>query len=77
MRKAKSSAAPLHNFCGLVHISEIRFPEMGVRFIAVNDGVDSDDQMGNDFTPFRNIIKNKRCLGGGTTNGDSMNISNG
>ena len=57
--------------------TEIRFPEMGVRFIAVNDGVDSDDQMGNDFTPFRNIIKNKRCLGGGTTNGDSMNISNG
>ena len=49
------SAAP-HGFCGLVHISEIRFPEMGVRFIAVNDGVDSDDQMGNDFTPFRNII---------------------
>lgn len=56
MREAKLSAAPLHSFCGLVHISEIRFPEMGVRFIAVNDGVDSDDQMGNDFTPFRNII---------------------
>ena len=36
--------------------TEIRFPEMGVRFIAINDGVDSDDQMGNDFTPFRNII---------------------
>ena len=36
--------------------TEIRFPEMGVRFIAVNDGADSDDQMGNDFTPFRNII---------------------
>lgn len=36
--------------------TEIRFPEMGVRFVAVNDGVDSEDQMGNDFTPFRNII---------------------
>lgn len=36
--------------------TEIRFPELGVHFIAVNDGVDSDDQMGNDFTPFRNII---------------------
>ena len=36
--------------------TEIRFPEMGVRFIAVNDGVDSDNQMDNDFTPFRNII---------------------
>ena len=36
--------------------TEIRFPEMGVRFIAINDGVDSEDQLGNDFTPFRNII---------------------
>ncbi len=45
--------------------TEIRFPELGVRFIAVNDGVDSDDQMGNDFTPFRNIIKNLCCLRGG------------
>lgn len=40
--------------------TEIRFPELGVRFIAVNDGVDSEDQMGNDFTPFRNIIND--CL---------------
>lgn len=36
--------------------TEIRFPEMGVRFVAVNDGVDSDNQTDNDFTPFRNII---------------------
>ena len=36
--------------------TEIRFPEMGVRFVAVNDGVDSENQMDNDFTPFRNII---------------------
>ena len=36
--------------------TEVRFPEMGVRFIAVNDGVDSDNFMDNDFTPFRNII---------------------
>ena len=54
--------------------TEIRFPELGVRFIAVNDGVDSEDQLGNDFTPFRNIIKNKRCLGGGTTKGGFMNF---
>lgn len=35
--------------------TEIKFPENGVRFIAINDFVDStrDD---NDFTPFRNII---------------------
>ncbi len=53
MRTAKSSAAPLHNFCGLVHISEIVFPSYDVRFIAVNDGVDSE-RGDNDFTPFRN-----------------------
>ncbi len=36
--------------------------QKGVRLIAVNDGVDSargDD----DFTPFRNIMKNISCLG--------------
>ena len=43
--------------------TEIRFPEMGVRFIAVNDGVDSEDQSSNDFTPFRNIIKAIHCSG--------------
>ena len=35
--------------------TEIRFPELGVRFIAINDGVDSEDQSTNDFTPFRNF----------------------
>ena len=36
--------------------------QKGVRLIAINDGVDSargDD----DFTPFRNIMKNISCLG--------------
>ena len=36
--------------------TEIRFPELGIRFIAVNDGVDSDNPFDNDFVPFRNII---------------------
>ena len=36
--------------------TEVRFPDYGVRFIAINDGVDSDNQMDNDFTPFRNIM---------------------
>ena len=35
--------------------TEIMFPEHDVRFIAVNDGVDSK-QGDNEFTPFRNII---------------------
>ncbi len=36
--------------------TEITFPEAGVRFIAINDGVDSESNVDNDFTPFRNII---------------------
>ena len=55
MRKAKSSAAPLHNFCGLVHISEMVFPEYGVHFIAVNDGVDSI-KGDSEFTAIRNVF---------------------
>lgn len=39
--------------------TEIMFPEHDIHFIAVNDGVDSN-QGDNEFTPFRNIIKNKR-----------------
>ena len=54
--QVQNVSSPLHNLiCGLVHISEIRFPEMGVRFIAVNDGVDSE-RGDNDFTPFRNLF---------------------
>ena len=41
--------------------TEIRFPEMGIRFITVIDGVDSEDDSGNDFTPFRNIINEWYC----------------
>ena len=44
------------NYLEVGMYTEIRFPELGVRFIAINDGVDSEDQSDNDFTPFRNII---------------------
>lgn len=30
--------------------------EKGVRFIAINNGIDSANQQDNDFTPFLNII---------------------
>jgi DNA invertase Pin-like site-specific DNA recombinase len=36
--------------------TEITFPEADVRFIAINDGVDSQNSTDSDFTPFRNII---------------------
>ncbi len=35
--------------------TEIVFPSYDVRFIAVNDGVDSE-RGDNDFTPFRNLV---------------------
>lgn len=35
---------------------EIFFPEHGVRYIAVNDGVDTLDRPAMDVTPFRNIL---------------------
>ena len=41
--------------------TEIRFPEMGIRFIAISDGVDSEDASSNDFAPFRNIINEWYC----------------
>ena len=42
--------------------TEVRFPEAGVRFIAVSDGVDSDNASTNDFTPFRNIMNEMLSL---------------
>lgn len=43
------------NYLEVGMYTEIMFPEKDIRFIAVNDGVDSDQDDG-DFTPFRNII---------------------
>ncbi len=38
------------------YYTEIYFQNNDIRFIAVNDGVDSLSQVDNDFTPFKNII---------------------
>ena len=40
--------------------TEVTFPQNGVRFIAVNNGVDSANQSENDFAPFLNIM-NEYC----------------
>ena len=56
------------NYLEVGMYTEIRFLEMGVRFVAVNDGVDSDDPFDNDFTPFRNIINNLFCFSTMLTN---------
>lgn len=36
--------------------TEVMFPEKDVRFIAINNGIDSANQTENDFTPFLNIM---------------------
>lgn len=36
--------------------TEVMFKDKGVRFIAVNNGIDSSKQNDNDFTPFLNIM---------------------
>lgn len=38
------------------YYTEVAFPEAEVRFIAINNGVDSANQQDSDFTPFLNII---------------------
>ena len=41
--------------------TDVLFPEKGVRFIAISNGVDSAQQQENDFTPFLNIINEWYC----------------
>ena len=50
------------NYLQVGMYTEMIFPQKGVRFIAINDGVDSA-QGDNDFAPLRNIFKNISCLG--------------
>lgn len=44
------------NYLKVGFYTEILFPDKGVRFIAVNNGIDSSKQGENDFTPFLNIM---------------------
>lgn len=44
------------NYLQVGFYTEIQFPQKGVRFIAINNGVDSDNPTENDFTPFLNIM---------------------
>ena len=47
------------NYLQVGFYTEMLFPQKGVRFIAVNDNVDSaNGGMDNDFTPLRNLFKN-------------------
>ena len=44
------------NYLQVGFYTEILFPDKGVRFIAVNNNVDSDNPTENEFTPFLNIM---------------------
>ena len=56
--------------------TELIFPSYGVRFIAVNDGVDSLYESTNDFTPFRNIMKMLYYISTVFINGAKLHIEN-
>ena len=43
------------NYLEVGMYTEIRFPELDVRFVAINDGIDSM-QGENDFAPLRNLF---------------------
>ena len=53
---AKDMSRIGRNYLKVGFYTEILFPKHNVRFIAINSGVDSANQMDNDFTPFLNII---------------------
>ncbi len=44
------------NYLEMGMYTEMRFPELGVRFVAVDSGVDSNNQQSTEFTPFLNVI---------------------
>lgn len=46
------------NYLQVGYYTEILFPKKGVRFIAVNNNVDSAAPQDNDFTPFLNMTQN-------------------
>lgn len=44
------------NYIEVGTYTEIMFPNLDIRFIAINNGVDSENGQDSDFTPFLNII---------------------
>ena len=52
------------NYLQVGMYTEMFFPQKNVRFIAIDNNVDSENQQSSEFAPFLNIIKNTRHLGG-------------
>ena len=55
MTAGEAKSVTAHEVINSTYI-EVFFPNHNVRYIAVNDGVDSIDNTQMDITPFRNII---------------------
>ena len=61
------------NYIEVGRLTEEFFPEHDIRLVAVSDAIDTDEGE-NELAPIKNLFKNKRCLGGGTTKGGFMNF---
>ena len=46
------------NYLQVGFYTEVLFPQKDVRFLAINNSIDSDNGSDNDFAPFLNIMKN-------------------
>ena len=46
------------NYLQVGFYTEVMFPQKDVRFIAINNNIDSENANDNDFAPFLNIMKN-------------------
>ena len=51
------------NYLQVGFYTEVLFPQKDVRFLAINNSIDSNNASDNDFAPFLNIMKNISCLG--------------
>ena len=52
---------------------EERFPQFGVRYIAINDNVDTENAESNDLMPFKNLLDPGGAAGQGPARGASGN----
>ena len=50
------------NYLEVGFYTEILFPKKQIRFVAINNSVDSDKPQDNDFTPFLNIMNVLFCF---------------
>ena len=50
------------NYLQVGFYTEVLFPQKNVRFLAINNSIDSNNASDNDFAPFLNIIEQKHAI---------------